>query len=86
MRKERKHNVKNHMGAGHAKVTTGKQPPDGYKEWLINDKIVRYAVEFWSHYDGVAQLYVDDNTGQRDIIPLKERTDRITLWWANIHI
>jgi N-acetylmuramoyl-L-alanine amidase len=71
--------------AGHGLNTSGKQTPDGYKEWSINNKIVRYAMDVLSKYEEVAQLRVDDSTGTRDI-PLKERTDRINGWGATAHI
>lgn len=73
------------VAAGHALSTPGKQSPDGYKEWQYTDKIVRYFMEELSHYEGVAQLRVDDPTGKVDH-SLQKRTNEINSWGANVHI
>ncbi|MCM3665499.1 N-acetylmuramoyl-L-alanine amidase [Mesobacillus subterraneus] len=71
--------------AGHSKTTPGKQSPDGMKEWEFNSAVVGYAMALLNEYKDVEQLRVDDPTGNRDI-SLKERSDKVNNWGADVHI
>ena len=71
--------------AGHALVTTGKQSPDGYKEWQVTSEIVQQVMKELETYEGVSQKRIDDPTGKSDI-PLKKRCDLINEWDADVHI
>jgi N-acetylmuramoyl-L-alanine amidase len=77
--------IKITWSAGHGKFTSGKQTPDGKKEWTFNDAVVRAGISYLSQFEGVAQLRLDDPTGQRDI-PLAERSSRANSWGTNLHL
>jgi N-acetylmuramoyl-L-alanine amidase len=71
--------------AGHSLHTLGKQSPDGMHEWEFNNRVVRYGMEFLSHYEGVEQLRVDDPSGQRDV-PLSERAMKANAFNSIAHV
>ena len=73
------------LSAGHALVTSGKQTPDGYKEWSFNSGVVKKMMLLLAQYKDVAVLRLDDPTGQRDI-PLSERADRSDSFGAHFHL
>jgi N-acetylmuramoyl-L-alanine amidase len=51
--------------AGHGLKTSGKQTPDGIKEWTLNDKVRDKAVAMLKEYD-VEILNVDNDEGNVD--------------------
>lgn len=53
------------LDAGHGLKTSGKQTPDGIKEWTINDKVRDYVVEILKDYD-VKIIFPDNNEGKTD--------------------
>lgn len=53
------------LDAGHALNTSGKQTPDGIKEWTLNDKVRDKIVEKLNEYD-VSFLFPDNNEGNTD--------------------
>ena len=53
------------LDAGHGLKTSGKQTPDGVKEWTLNDKVRDKAVEFLYGYD-VDFIFTDNNEGNTD--------------------
>ncbi|WP_419887871.1 N-acetylmuramoyl-L-alanine amidase [Neobacillus niacini] len=71
--------------AGHARITPGKQSPDGYKEWQVTSEIVKLVMMELESYEGVSQTRIDDPTGESDI-PLNKRCELINTWGANVHI
>jgi N-acetylmuramoyl-L-alanine amidase len=71
--------------AGHALVTSGKQSPDGYKEWQVTSEIVKLVMLELEDYEGVIQKRIDDSTGNSDI-PLNKRCELVNGWGANVHI
>jgi N-acetylmuramoyl-L-alanine amidase len=71
--------------AGHARITPGKQSPDGYKEWQVTSEIVKLVMMGLESYEGVSQKRIDDPTGERDF-PLSKRCELINTWGANLHI
>ncbi|KGM45020.1 hypothetical protein NP83_08565 [Neobacillus niacini] len=71
--------------AGHARITPGKQSPDGYKEWQVTSEIVKLVMMELESYEGVSQKRIDDPTGETDI-PLNKRCELINTWGANVHI
>lgn len=59
------------LAAGHYLGTPGKRTPDGVKEWILNNAVCNYIVEYLKGYD--AEIYrVDDITG-KTAITLAER-------------
>lgn len=71
--------------AGHARITPGKQSPDGYKEWQVTSEIVKLVMIELESYEGVTQKRIDDPTGETEI-PLNKRCELINTWGANVHI
>src|SRR5699024_984624 len=76
--------------AGHGLHTPGKRclkslDPNETREWVLNNRIVRYAIEGLKHYRGLEIQRLDDPTGERDV-PLKERTDKANGFNADILI
>lgn len=71
--------------AGHALVTSGKQSPDGVKEWQVTKEIVELVMKELGNYEGVSQKRIDDSTGKNDV-PLKKRCELINSWGADVHI
>ncbi|MDQ0971740.1 N-acetylmuramoyl-L-alanine amidase [Neobacillus niacini] len=71
--------------AGHARITPGKQSPDGYKEWQVTSEIVKLVMIELENYEGVSQKRIDDPTGESDV-PLNKRCELINTWGANVHI
>jgi N-acetylmuramoyl-L-alanine amidase len=71
--------------AGHARVTPGKQSPDGYKEWQVTNEIVKLVMMELENYQGVSQKRIDDPTGTSDL-PLYKRCELINAWGAHVHI
>ena len=57
--------VKIALDAGHGLKTSGKQTPDGVKEWTLNDKVRDKAVEMLRDYD-VEFIFTDNNEGNVD--------------------
>lgn len=53
------------LDAGHGLRTSGKQTPDGIKEWTLNDKVRDKVVEMLKGYD-VKFLFPDNNEGYTD--------------------
>lgn len=53
------------LDAGHGLRTSGKQTPDGIKEWTLNDKVRDKVVAFLSGYD-VKFIFPDNNEGNTD--------------------
>ncbi|MFS0777848.1 N-acetylmuramoyl-L-alanine amidase [Neobacillus sp. 3P2-tot-E-2] len=71
--------------AGHARITPGKQSPDGYKEWQVTSEIVKLVMMELESYEGVSQKRIDDPTGESDF-PLNKRCEFINTWGSNVHI
>ncbi|WHY03102.1 N-acetylmuramoyl-L-alanine amidase [Neobacillus sp. DY30] len=71
--------------AGHARITPGKQSPDGYKEWQFTSEIVKLVMKELETYEGVSQKRIDDLTGESDV-PLNKRCELINTWGADVHI
>ncbi len=72
--------IKTALGAGHGLNTPGKRclksiDPNETREWILNDRVVRYTIEGLKNYEGIEVIRLDDPTGKRDV-PLKERTDK----------
>lgn len=57
--------VKIGLDAGHGLYTSGKQTPDGIKEWTLNDKVRDKVVEILSDYD-CQIINVDNDEGVVD--------------------
>ena len=53
------------LDAGHGLNTSGKQTPNGIKEWTLNDKVRDKVVEILSAYD-VEIIHTDKNEGKTD--------------------
>ena len=53
------------LDAGHGLKTSGKQTPDGIKEWTLNDKVRDKVVEMLEDYD-VEFVFPDNNEGNVD--------------------
>lgn len=53
------------LDAGHGLKTSGKQTPDGIKEWTLNDKVRDKVVAFLKDYD-VKIIFPDGNEGYTD--------------------
>ena len=77
------------IDAGHGLKTSGKQTASNlgtvYKEWSLNDKVVRKIMEGLSNYNGVEVHRIDDPTGALDIT-LQNRVKKSNSLKANIHI
>lgn len=57
--------IKIALDAGHGLKTSGKQTPDGIKEWTLNNKVVKYIVEYLAAYD-VEYVFTDGYEGLTD--------------------
>jgi len=77
--------VKIAYDAGHGKNTPGKRTPDGEREWMFNDILLKGFESEIKKYEGVELLRTDDTTGKNDI-PLKNRTDSANAWGADYYI
>ena len=53
------------LDAGHGLYTSGKQCPDGIKEWTLNDKVRDYVVDMLEDYE-VDFIFTDNNEGKTD--------------------
>ena len=53
------------LDAGHGLKTSGKQTPDGIKEWTLNDKVRDKVVSMLKDYD-VEFIFPDNNEGATD--------------------
>ena len=53
------------LDAGHGLYTSGKQTPDGIKEWTLNDKVRDKVVKILSDYD-VTIINTDNDEGNTD--------------------
>jgi N-acetylmuramoyl-L-alanine amidase len=71
--------------AGHAKTTSGKESPDGYKEWQYTNEIVKLVMQELDTYEGIVQNRIDDPTGRNDY-PLAARSNMVNGWGSNLHI
>jgi len=63
--------VKIGLDAGHGLHTSGKQTPDGIKEWTLNDKVCDKIMDMLADYDCTI-IRTDNNEGQIDE-PLSQR-------------
>lgn len=54
------------IDAGHGKFTSGKQSPDGEKEWHFNNKVVQTIEKGLCRYPTINCIRVDDPTGETD--------------------
>lgn len=57
--------IKIALDAGHGLKTSGKQTPDGIKEWTLNDKVRDKVVKILSDYD-CEIIHTDNNEGNVD--------------------
>ena len=57
--------VKIGLDAGHGLKTSGKQTPDGIKEWTLNDKVRDKVVNILADYD-CEIIHTDGNEGKTD--------------------
>ena len=57
--------IKIALDAGHGLKTSGKQTPDGIKEWTLNDKVRDKVVALLKDYD-VKFVFPDNNEGNTD--------------------
>ena len=77
------------IDAGHGLKTSGKQTASNlgtvYKEWSLNDKVVRKIMSALANYNGVEVHRIDDPTGNEDIA-LKTRVSKSNSLKADIHI
>ena len=74
--------VKIALDAGHGFNTAGKRTPDGEREWMFNDVVLRYVIAGLNSYDDVQILRLDDPTGRTDT-PLPARTNQANDWKAD---
>lgn len=61
------------LDAGHGLKTSGKQTPDGIKEWTLNDKVRDKVVNMLKDYD-VSFIFPDNNDGSKDESLTSRRT------------
>lgn len=77
------------IDAGHGLYTSGKQTASNlgtvYKEWTLNDKVVRKIMNALANYNGVEVHRIDDPTGKTDV-PLNTRVNKSNSLKADIHI
>ena len=77
------------IDAGHGLKTSGKQTASNlgtvYKEWSLNDKVVRKIMNGLANYNGVEVHRIDDPTGATDIA-LATRVKKSNSLKADIHI
>lgn len=57
--------VKIGLDAGHGLKTSGKQTPDGIKEWTLNDKVRDKVVKYLADYE-CEIIHTDGNEGKTD--------------------
>lgn len=57
--------IKIGLDAGHGLRTSGKQTPDGIKEWTLNDKVADKVMAFLADYD-CEIIRTDNNEGNTD--------------------
>lgn len=57
--------IKIGIDAGHGLYTSGKQTPDGVKEWTLNDNVRDYVVSILSAYD-CEIIHTDNDEGKTD--------------------
>lgn len=67
--------VKIGLDAGHGLGTSGKQTPDGIKEWTLNDKVRDKVVKILADYD-CEIIHTDNNEGKVD----EELADRVAVY------
>lgn len=67
--------VKIGLDAGHGLGTSGKQTPDGIKEWTLNDKVRDKVVKILSDYD-CEIIHTDNNEGKVD----ESLADRVAMY------
>ena len=65
--------IKIALDAGHGLKTSGKQTPDGIKEWTLNDKVRDKVVELLKDYD-VKFVFPDNDEGNTDEGLVNRRT------------
>lgn len=75
--------------AGHYRGTPGKRLPKALdeketREWVLNDRVVRYIMEEAKNY-GMELLRTDDATGNR-FIDIPERTAEANRWGADLYL
>jgi len=75
--------------AGHYLKTPGKRclkklDPNETREWVINDRVLRYADEAAQQYENVETMRVDDPTGKKDV-SLKNRCKAANSWGADVY-
>ncbi len=75
--------------AGHYRGTPGKRLPKALdeketREWVLNDRVVRYIMEEAKNY-GIELLRTDDATGNR-FIDIPERTAEANRWGADLYL
>lgn len=61
------------LDAGHGLYTSGKQTPDGIKEWVLNDEVCDIVTDILKGYD-CEVIRTDKNEGKTDE-PLSERVN-----------
>jgi N-acetylmuramoyl-L-alanine amidase len=71
--------------AGHGLLTSGKQSPDGFKEWSYTNEIVKLVMKELDNYEDVTQKRIDDPTGKVDY-PLTVRSNMVNSFNGNLHI
>lgn len=67
--------VKIGLDAGHGLKTSGKQTPDGIKEWTLNDKVRDKVVKLLADYD-CEIIHTDNNEGKVD----ETLADRVAMY------
>lgn len=67
--------IKIGLDAGHGLNTSGKQTPDGIKEWTLNDKVRDKVVKILSDYD-CEIIHTDNNEGKVD----EALADRVAMY------
>jgi N-acetylmuramoyl-L-alanine amidase len=77
--------VKFTHAAGHALTTSGKQSPDGYKEWSYTNEIVKLVMAELEQFEGVQQKRIDDPSGKNDY-PLTVRSNIVNSFAPDLHI
>ncbi len=77
------------IGAGHGINTPGKRVPkelddNQTREWVLNDRVVRFTIAFLKHYN-VDILRTDDPTGKVDV-DLRTRANKANNWKADLYL
>ena len=77
------------IDAGHGLYTAGKQTLASlgtvYKEWTLNDKVVRKVMDMLNQYEGIEVHRLDDTTGKTDV-SLANRVSKSNSLKAHVHI